>query len=123
MVVYVILFVTPSCASPIKRLTQRLVTLIASLFSPALNARVTSTRKGSFQTTPKDFPFTITSARFFTSPRSNHNCVLFVTQFLSAVIDFVYVAVPEKYFIPGSVFSVYDVSLSNEASAGALRSF
>src|SRR5438552_11196585 len=117
MVVYVILFVTPGCASPIKRLTQRLVTLIASLFSPALNARVTSTRKGSFQTTPKDFPFTITSARFFTSPRSSHNSFPGTNQLLSAIIVFVYVAVPEKYFMPASAFIVYDASLSNVDSA------
>src|SRR5262245_48938693 len=110
MVVYVILFVTPGCASPIKRFTQRSVTLISILLSPAFKAPVISTRKGCFQTMPSDFPFTMTSARFATSPKSNHirSSSTFTDRKFdlnsgdhdaSALIVFVYVAVPEKYFM------------------------
>ena len=62
-----------NCSSPMSRLGQRLVTLISSLFLPGRPALERSTRNGGFHRMPSAFPFTKTSARFFTLPRSSHS--------------------------------------------------
>ena len=62
----------PGWRSPIMRLTHRFVTLTSIVLAPGFAAAVMSTRNGFFQTTPRAVPFTETSARFCTSPRSSH---------------------------------------------------
>jgi hypothetical protein len=82
---------------------------------------VTSTRNGAFQMMPSGLPFMVTSAIFFTSPRSTIRRVPDWNQFFGASIEFVYVAVPEKYFTPDSALSDHDTSLSKVIRSGAPR--
>src|ERR1700679_4183772 len=70
---------------------------------------------------PSDFPFTDTSARFFTSPRSIQMRPSFPNQPAGAFTTFVYVPVPEKYFTPASGLSLQDESASNVILGGAPR--
>src|SRR4051794_7204616 len=72
--------------------------------------------------TPKGLPFTVTSARFFTSPRSSQRCEPLPNQSAGARMVFVYVPTPEKYLIPASVESGQEMSLSSVAEGGAPRS-
>ena len=58
-------------SSPIRRFGQRFVTRTVTLSGcPRRAASVTSTRNGGFQRTGKVCPFTVTSAKSRTSPRS-----------------------------------------------------
>lgn len=50
----VIFVFTSGCASPIKRLTHKFVTLISMILSPVLTPSVIFTLKGVFQTVPCD---------------------------------------------------------------------
>src|SRR4030042_6237879 len=104
------------------RLTHKLVIFISSLFSPGFNASVTSSLNGLFHTIPRGLPLTVTSARFLTTPRSSQSCLPFSNQFSGALIVFIYVPVPEKYFTPGSGFSLHDARLSRVIFDGAPRS-
>ena len=88
MVVYVILLVTFGCASPINRFTHKLVTFISSLLVPCFNAPLIFTRNGFFQSIPDDFPFTITSAKFFKSLKVSHNSASLANQSAEAMAFF-----------------------------------
>src|SRR5271157_50559 len=95
---------------------------MATSFAPGFSALVASTQNGACQTMPSGFPFTITSARFFTSPRSIHRCAPFLNQSADAWMVFLYVPVPEKYFTPASWLSLHDDSFSRVIDGGAPRS-
>src|SRR5271157_1301390 len=56
------------------------MTLMLTSLAPGFKALVASTRYGVCQTSPSDLPFTVTSARFFTSPRSIHSFAPFLNQ-------------------------------------------
>ena len=84
-------------------------------------ASVISTLNGGFHKTGNFFPFTVTSAKFFTSPKSSITrppCSHFTLSILHFTL-FRYVAVPEKYLIPASRLSLHDTSFGNTACAGA----
>src|ERR1035438_7046661 len=66
-------FAAPGCWSPMRRLTHALITVTLSVFAPGLRTAVTSTRYGVCHTMPSGLPFTVTEARFFTSPRSSQS--------------------------------------------------
>src|SRR3974377_619640 len=87
--VYVIFCVTLDCWSPMSRLIHKSVPLISRLFAPGLSAEVTSARNGAFQTMPSDLPFTVTSAMFFTLPKSRINLLLALNQSAGASTLFV----------------------------------
>ena len=70
----------PGCWSPIIRFTQAFTTFIVTLFVPGRIASVASTRNGVCHTVPSDLPFIVTTARFFTSPKSIHTRVPRVNQ-------------------------------------------
>ena len=63
----------PDFWSPIIRFTHALITFMVMSLLPGFSASVTSTRYGACHTAPSDLPFTVTTARFFTSPKSIHN--------------------------------------------------
>src|SRR5438045_4134552 len=71
---------------------------------------------------PSDLPLTETSARFFTLPRSVHTSAPGLSQATDTSMDLLYVAVPEKYFMPSSGLSFQSVSFWNVAEGGAPRS-
>src|ERR1700756_1113086 len=103
------------------RLTHAFVTLISSTFLPGFRARVMSTQKGVFQTIPSGVPFTDTSARFFTSPRSSHTWAPLADQSAGASIVFVYVPFPEKYLTPSSELLLQEINWSRAIFVGAPR--
>src|SRR5215469_8939327 len=76
----VYLVVASGCLSPTSRLTHELITFTETSFAPGLSAPVASTRYGACQTVPRSFPFTVTTAMFFTSPRSIHTLAPFLNQ-------------------------------------------
>src|SRR5579863_4006895 len=79
-------------------------------------------RNGACHTTPTGLPLILTSARFFTSPRSSHTWPSFFHQSAEALMVLVYVPLPEKYLTPSSVLSFHAVSLSSVIDGGAPRS-
>src|SRR5438093_10212282 len=103
------------------RLAQPLMTLTSRELVPAFSAEVMSTRNGCFHTMPSDLPFTETSARFLTLPRSNHTRVPGFSHEAGASIEFMYVAAPEKYFMPSSELSFQSLSFWKVAEGGAPR--
>src|SRR5262245_53824507 len=90
-------FVAPACSSPMRRLTQAFTTSILISFAPGFSAEVTSTRYGACQTCSSFLPLTVTTARFFTSPRSIQSREPFLNQSGDVCTAFVYVPTPEKY--------------------------
>ena len=60
-----------SCSSPTRRFTHRFVTSILMIFSPSLMNSVMSVWKGGCQRVGQRFPFMMTVAIFFTTPRLN----------------------------------------------------
>ena len=98
-----------------------LTTLISMVFVPPLTASVMSTLNGAFQYTPRFLPFTVTSARSFTSPRSRMTASWSLISFFFSLKVLEYVAAPEKYLIPNTGLSVREASLSKVALSGAPR--
>ena len=115
-------FSAPGCWSPMSRFTHAFVTLMVNSFAPGFNAEVASTRYGICQTIPSGLPFTVTSARFLTSPKSIQRCAPGLNHSAGAWMVLVYVPTPEKYFTPGSVLSLHEASLSSVVDGGAPRS-
>src|ERR1700733_4235761 len=71
---------------------------------------------------PSDLPLTVTSARFFTSPKSIHTCAPLRNHSAGALMVLVLVPVPEKYFTPASELSLHDDSVSSVIDDGAPQS-
>src|SRR5580765_6336458 len=77
------------------------------------------TRNGGFQRMPSALPLSETSAKFFTTPRSSQICRSARKNSAGTSTSFSYVAVPEKYFTPESLWSGHEINLSTFTSAGA----
>src|ERR1017187_7194062 len=101
------------------RLIQRLTTLASRLFSPGLRASVTSTRNGDFQSMPRFFPLSFSSAITATLPRSRYHRRWAARGLGGTWILQAYIAVPEKYLTPASGWSLQEISFSNITCEGA----
>ena len=90
-----------SFLSPIRRFGQRFVTRISSVLRPGLTNPARFISNGCFQRIPAFRPLMVTSARFFTAPRSR-NARLEVSCSAVNSNSRLYVAVPEKCLTPSS---------------------
>jgi hypothetical protein len=75
--------------------------------------------KGGVHTTPADFPLIKILATSNTSPKFILMTLSFVSDSREISKLFLYVAVPEKYFMPSSVWSVQEMSLVILTESGA----
>src|SRR6266567_1269299 len=80
----VYLILASACWSPMIRFTHGLITFTEISLAPGLSAEVASTRYGACHTVPSSLPFTVTTVRFFTSPRSIHSLAPLPNQFAEA---------------------------------------